>query len=470
MAENAFGLSNLLKGKLGDGGTKGNPSAAIQLDSVVSPASAGIKVEFLAQPEKIDNGSGKMIDTIEKQQFASAQPKFKSILGNTVELQKSLEVEREVTTKKRLRMVKFAFVGALILMIGFQGYLSYQLSPGINFWDVTKINFDQNLYNGLANQNQNIRAVQTNINKYRYLTSQLNLNEFSLYSSKFLDGVKQLQQIENLENKNDLQNSVTEAQIQLPKLLLAIKQNLVPAVSIELYEVGENMKKTPEEMEALYETDLKNAFLEDKKKLQQNNAVGAADLALQDSLRILDNATKLVGNKKLISALNRTSVEKFTNDLDGYLNAEDPTQNQSLRGLINTILSSTKIDLATIGAIKSNRIQWNSVIARIDAISNKVKADHNANSSNNAELVYSGYELNSDSNKIVLSGVNTTSAGTNTTVVSYLIDEFEKSPYFNKVTNRSFPKSKTVNAKGETVYSTSFKIELGLEKETTPST
>ncbi len=77
---------------------------------------------------------------------------------------------------------------------------------------------------------------------------------------------------------------------------------------------------------------------------------------------------------------------------------------------------------------------------------------------------YNGYEFDTASDKIVLSGSTKTDDGRNFTLMSNLVDQLEASPSFKNVDQRSFSKTKVSSDEGGKGYVANFKIDLSLEE------
>ena len=471
MAENVFGLKGI--GGIGDNleakkevgasvNSATNSVGGNSLSSVGgSSGSSGIDLKIDFKPVE---GSSMLLDSISsKKEKESSLDKMKSILGDAKELEKGLEAEKEYFQKRKLKMLKIGFVSLLGVVVVLNLFFFYQLSKGINFFGFYQLNFGGNTVNKLENQNSNISSIHTQLNKYRFLSSQLNLNEFSFYSSKFLDATKKIRDFGSGPQSTGALSDITEAKQKLPELIKNIKQNLAYSTYVNLYDPFAENQKTEDENQKDFDDKLKAALAEDLKK----NSESTANLDdATENIKLTQNAMKIVGNSKFLTATKRASAEKLQKDLENYVLNQDDNQKENLKVFFDTLLSSTKIDTATVAAIKNRKVEWDSILKRLDVIITNVIAQHNLGTNNNAEIFINSYDLNSNANKISLNGSTNTSSGTNTTLMSYLIDELEKSPYFENVSNRSFPKTRTKRGDDEgNLYNAGYRIELGLEKD-----
>lgn len=384
----------------------------------------------------------------------SAPPKIKPILGSAPTLQKSIEAEKEISQKKMLRTSQIVALVSVLAAGGMAFYFYSQLAPGFDL-------FGQNPTAQLTEINKNLRSSQTVINKYRYLAAQLDLNSFSYVSDDFMDKTNQMtmKELSALELDN-VSKSVAEAAEELPARLAAIKDNLTPAIVIETYRTEAEEEKTAEQIEKDAETDLRNALLEDRKKLTQES--GESETNDQD-LRLIDNTLKLVGNKQLINSVKNSDPEKFKTDLLAYADSLDVLQREALQKMMGNILATTKSDISTIGAIKAQRIAWLWIIDKIEEVT--ITVDPNFNSGlfevTGLEVTFDGYTMDATSNQVVISGKTRTIDAKNFTLITELIDAFEASPYFEGAGMRSFSKSGD-EIKG---FEASFQLNLTIEKE-----
>lgn len=441
----------------------------------VTPSAAGATVpaakpvEFFSSSalQEKAGSSNKLIENIATQKAKLEQPKMADLLGKkSTILEKSIEEETQLNLKKKLRLVQFLAFFVTVVTLGVNGFLYYQLSPGVNLLGFVNYNFEANLRNDLFNINQSLRSVQTDLNKNNYLSGQLYLNQFGYESTRFIDGVAQLSRSGTAQDvKTEIQSVVEEAKNHMPDLLAGAKTNLLQPVVVSTFKTrGE--EQTDDATETLaFQTDLRTAILAEKTALRSSSTASNIAVSPQE-LSLFDNAIKLVGNVKLMTNLNASTVDAFKLEADSYENDNDPAQQAAFKQFIDNLLASTKVNLATITNLRNSRIAWSNVLDRIEKITNDVNTQHNSGSSaaDQSTIDYSGYEFNADTGKITINGLNTTLTGTNREVVTFLIEAFEASPEFKNVTDRSFPLAKTVDANGVASYTMNFKIDMEIEK------
>ncbi len=410
-------------------------------------------------------GSSKLMENIVTQKAQLEQPKMEDLLGKKSNiLEKTIEQESQLKLKKKLRLMQFMALMVAVAAISINGYLYYQLSPGIDFLGYGKYDFDSNLRNNVFNLNESLKSTQTELNKYRYLSGQLYLDQFGYESTRFIDGVSNLEAPGLAADKNAIQSVITEAKNNMPDLLAGAKQNLSQLISVETYATRGEEEVDPNQVDLEAQRQLRQAISSEKQHLVEASAQSNLELPA-GSIAFFNNTLRLVGNNRLLAKLKAKTVNAFQLEAEDYQNSNDPTQRSAFKGYIDDLLASTKVNLATITNLRNARVAWTDVIDRIEQITNKINSDHNSGlgSSNASKIIYSSFDLNSDTGKVTVSGVNTTRSGTNREVVTYLIEAFEASPEFKDVSNRSFPLSKSTDLNGQNVYTLNFKIDMALE-------
>lgn len=411
------------------------------------------------------SGTSKLVENIATQKAQLEQPKAEDLLGKqSTILEESIEQESLLKKKKKLRVTQFLAVFLAIVAITVNGYLYYQLSPGLNIFGYFDYNFESNLRNDVFNLNESLKSVQTDLNKYRYLSGQLYLNQFGYESTRFIDGMADLELPGSTTDKVQIQALVTQAKEKMPVLLAGAQENLTHPITVQTFQTrGEDVQEETA-INAAFQKELRVAIGSEKNALK----TAGEQSGLQTNngeLAIFDNAIKLVGNRKLIDNLNATTIEAFKIETDEYELNADPAQRAGFRTYIDNLLASTKVNLATITNLRNSRIKWSDVIERLETITNQVNAEHNSGlgANNASKFVYSSYDFNSESGKISINASNTTRSGTNREVVTYLIEALEASPEFKNVSNRNFPLSRTKDANGQITYTLNFKIDMDVE-------
>ncbi len=268
----------------------------------------------------------------------------------------------------------------------------------------------------------------------------------------------------SVADKAETQSVVTEAKEKMPLLLAGSQQNLTKPLTVSTFKTRGEEELEPAAQEAAFQRELRQAIGSEKAALQSSTTQSGLPSSNAE-LVIFDNAVKLVGNTKLISNLNASTVDAFKLDADEYEQYADPAQRAGFRTFIDNLLASTKVNLATITNLRNSRVKWSEVIKRLETITNQVNSEHNTGlgANNASKIIYSSFSFNTDTGAISINAVNTTRSGTNREVVTYLIEALEASTEFKNVSNRNFPLSKTKDAAGRVEYTLNFKIDLDTE-------
>lgn len=392
----------------------------------------------------------KMVRSIIAQKDALQQ--MKPILGSAPDLEKTLEMEKQYRLKRKLRLVQTLFVIVFVLSAGLFGFLYTQLSPDFGY-------FGANVTQRLTDENSNLRKLQTDLNKVHYLTAQQNLNNFSYQADRFFGNMIRSQDPNvTAQDKAVALANIEAAKKTLPNLLADIRVNLTAPFVAQTFQSLAEPAQTDDEKLSQAEEDLRTAIQEDKR------IIGPKPTSTDDiqTGKLLDNTLKLVGNRQLINTIQSISLDDFKKSLEDFQATNNQQNETHLRDLIGKILSSTNSELATIADVKHTRILWSTILKRIDGVTAEVYAAYNPPIAQDS-IHYTGYDFDTATNKIVLSGATKTTSGANFTLMSDLMAHLEQSPYFQKIEMRSFSKNKqgdgTTTAAG---YSANFKIDLKL--------
>jgi len=406
-------------------------------------------INIFAQQEAKNEGS-KMIESIVAGK-SEAAARLKPILGGSPQLQKTLEQEREFRKKKQLRLVQTVFSIVFLATLAMSFYFYSQLDPNFTL-------FGANTTTQLAGINKNLLSLQTTINKYRYLSSQIDLNRLSYDSASFFDAIDKLGSAGTSGNDSlALKATILKTKNSIPKIISDLKTNFDQPLVIPTVRSAAEPLMTDDEKISQAENDLRAALTPESTTKTQDSA----QKNNSQDLKLNSNTIKLVGNKNLISAINNISVDDFTRQLNDYADKPAPGAKRQLQATLGKILSSTQSDVATIGAIKNSRVTWSTVINEIQTVTGTVIKNNSSDLKNAKTYIhYTGYEFDSQTNKIVLSGTTKTEDATNFSLMSRLIDSLgdPQFAFFTNVEMRSFNKSGDPSSG----YLANFKIDLNL--------
>lgn len=203
-------------------------------------------------------------------------------------------------------------------------------------------------------------------------------------------------------------------------------------------------------------TDIKNYLGTSlsREDLAAANAV-ADDLSVKLNAKSgqVDGATLLQEIQDLNTAKNLLKDAKIRS----LLATADLTQisNEQIEEIYSVFSSMNQSTIALLGTIESTRKNWSSYIAGLELLTKKVDPLFDTEFPANIRL--ESMKFNSDGS-INISGQTSTNDTKNFTLVSNLIDTYEKSEYFKNVDGRDYSKSEGE----ETSYTGNFRISMEL--------
>jgi len=228
------------------------PTAA---PAAAKPAAASYQNIFTKTTK--ETSDPKMIESIVTGKNTVAD-KLKPILGNSAQLQKTLEQEKEYKQRKALKNWQLIFVLALIVGVGSAGYFFSQLSPSFTL-------MGQNTTVKLGLVNDNLSSLQTKINKYRYLMAQTDLNNFSYVAEQYLDTSEKLTNPNLTESdKAALTAKLSEEETQVVPILTDLRKSLLPEITYKTVTPEGQPELTSDELEAQYQDALRASLQEEK--------------------------------------------------------------------------------------------------------------------------------------------------------------------------------------------------------------
>ena len=363
--------------------------------------------------------------------FTSEEKKLKpgdNILGPLPELEKKI-IGAFDPSKRKLNLIRtgfFALIGISLLLIGF---FYIELTP--NFDLLTGLR-GPNTVQKLNNTQKDVIALQTSINQKNYLLLNYYLQEFSYLSDTYLTA----------RNKSLPQNKITD----LTNQMLLAYENALTKWKEPMVVAG-----IPEET---FKTELKNNLTLELAKFKKAEA--APDTETQ--INSYEATIKLIDNKRLSSFFGFNTDE---------IKAALPMDDSKIVSMANTALEMLQNDFSTISQLKSERMNWATIINEIDKVTKSVDTLYNTGFYEElGGIQYSAYDLDASSGRIVLTGNVKRDDGSTFSLITNLMDALDKSLMFSNIENRNFPKSGT-NEEG---YSSTFRIELSLENPTLPTT
>ncbi len=261
----------------------------------------------------------KMVTTVIAQK--DSVPKLKSILGSAPALAKTLEIEKEVIDKRKLRFRQIMLVAIFMVGLFLNGYFYKELTVNSAFGTNTIMR--------LKDVNSSLKQTQSNLNAYKYLAAQLQLNEFSYQADRFFGSIAKLNDpAYPAAKKTEIGSIIEETKNAIPDLLESVQATLLQDITVPIFVTPDETETTDEQVQNGFATDLRNSLLDERKKLMESTKNSGGSLS---DLKIFDNAIRLVGNEKLFGTLKNISTEKLKQDLQDYQDTGDQQKLQKLQ-------------------------------------------------------------------------------------------------------------------------------------------
>ncbi len=395
------------------------------------------KLSEPATPEKAPKRG--LSDMIKSTLKTGKSPTDERILEAPPEVDESLLEDIEPPKSVLLYVLKGCF--AFLVAIGLSSILFFtsQLS--------TKLDFATNLLNvpsalhQLADSNDEISELQTDLNMYKYLEGKFYLNQISYYGDEYLRnyyiaGNKTMSDDEResaVEEMDDLRKKISTA-FKASSVLLTQDKGIVLA-DLDVEEESD--------FEGLFSDLLKSRFAEMSDEL--------VDSENEDDFRdykLYRQTQKLVSNSDLVSYFGTADVDAMS-ELELALMIMD----------INELVEN---ELSTIQKIKEDRINWSDIINQIELETTYVDQYFSDGYFDEiGGIQYTSYDFDTDTGLVTITGVTKRYDTNNFTMISNLIDQLNSSPYFSGVEMKSFTKS----GSAEEGFTSTLRLNLYLQKD-----
>lgn len=363
-----------------------------------------------------------------------------NILEAPPELDNSLLADIEPPKSILLLILKIVFGVMLVGGIISVGFFSSQLSSKFEFISS---------YFGITTPASQMTAINTEIlkfkdesNFYNFLQLKAYLDQFSYYGDNYL------QNFEISNSQTASESEKTKAKANLEKIKPDLKNSFEYARKLIIQPFATpliNLATIDNEYELnkIFETSLQEKLMRKAEEvLASENAQ-----AKRDYKNYLQ-AIKLVGNRELKQVMMETDF--------AALNEEQ------IYALINKINKLILNDLSIIHEIKTQRVKWSDIMREIER--RTIAVDPQYNDKYYEELGgirYTSYDFDAESRRISIIGETKLISTTNFTMISNLIDEFNRSLYFTNADMKSFSKSGSL----EDGYTASLQLSLDLKEE-----
>lgn len=329
---------------------------------------------------------------------------------------------QDVAPPKSILLTLLKALCGLIILFALAAVVFFT-SQLTTYFDAVASRFDiPNVSKDFASTNKEILNSQTDLNFYRYLTLKANLDEFSYLGDGFLTNYDNaMSQTASEEEKQAAKEALETAKPRLREIFLSVKDtfSLDFAAPITVDGVQSSL-----ETELLFQTELKNKLAAKAAELE-----GGEDLAAKRESRNYTQASELVGKGELKSLILATDFDALTDE--------------DLYNLIKQVNALIINDMSTIAAVKESRIKWSDIINEIEL--RTIAVDSHYNSSDLYQdvggIVYNSYDFNSEAKSIAIAGETRRFDTANFSMIANLIDELNRSDFFENAEMRAFTKS-----------------------------
>lgn len=388
------------------------------------------------QPNKPDQQEGDVLGNI----IALGENRDESILGAAPEIDNSL-IE-DIEPPKSILLIGLKAVFGLLIAGSVFSFLFFESQLSTKFDLLTSALEIPNISRDLSAANDEITALQTGLNIFRYQQIKGELDRLSYYGDSFV------QNYENMISQTALASEKGQAKAEMEKLR---KQILNSYLVLRDYYTQSFTSQLIDER-YLDQTSLQALFTERAKENFVNKANGLANSSSpEDKKEYKTNlqTAQLIGNNDIKSLILSSDVKAMSD--------------KELYDFIKTVNSLVVNDLSTIQQIKEKRIKWSDVMNEIERRTIDVDSHYSENFYNQiGGIRYTSYDLDSENRQISIIGETKRFDSTNFTMIADLIDALNRSSLFESGEMRSFSKSGTI----EDGFTATLKLTLDLQ---TPS-
>lgn len=340
---------------------------------------------------------------------------------------------KEYRDKKILKIVKTILISLAFIFFSILVYFNIRLNPSISF-------FGSNISTTLTNSTEEIKNLQTDINKNNFLSAKLKLDIFTSLSDKYnYLQTEAASSFIDSEEKRALELELADLKKELISTIKSIKDLLSEKIWIA----------TKLEREIDTNLDLENEYrLKFISSLENDNAELILDRENNiEEIKIIENTIALANNSAFVTALQALNFDNITDQL--------------LEDAIKLLNENSISDFSEATKIKNLRVNFSEIIYKIDEITKTQDITYGRGLYNElGGIRYNTYTFESKSRKISLNGETKTDDGKNFTLTANLLDALENSKDFKNVTNGSYSKNLVED---ENKFTSNFTISLELQ-------
>lgn len=360
----------------------------------------------------------------------------KPLLGPLPKIDMSMFIDEEYHAKQKLFFAKGAFATIFMIALCTWGYFHIQLSPT---FDLFSQQIGQNVTQTLRAKTEALQSSQTQLNAKRYLITKVHLDNFTYYADEFLKRYEESKASQSESKKAKLEEQLTDLKGKLQTDFEAIRANISEPNYVEVYREND-----APESDAKFEFNqmLLDYFEGEKAKMSEKDPA-AARFEIKEAneiISLIDNA-------------------KFESIFQGDFNS---LTNEDIKDLIGEVNGVVRNEFSILHSIMAKKINWANVISEIENVTSEVDKDYGSGYFEQiGGIAYTGYDFDSASSRVSITGQTKRDDATNFTLIANLIDKLESSEMFKDVNMRSFTKSGSVDSG----YVATLKLDFFLQND-----
>ena len=377
-----------------------------------------------------------MIDNIVSTETSEGDER---ILEEAPELDMSLMQEVEPTKSAFLLVLKIAF--AILVVVSVASFLFFT-SQLTNTFDFASSTFNiPNISKDLASSNAEITTLQTDLNFYRYLQIKAFLDEFSYYGDSYL------QNYDVANSQTAASSAKKKANSRLKKLrdklrvsFMAVKDQLVHNFTVPI--VSKDFESDADFV-TLFRDHLTTKLTQKSEEL-----LATADSQAMRDQKNYKYTKNLVANSDIKTLVLATDF--------------DALSDKHLYKLVKDVNAKVVNDMSIIQEIKDKRIKWSDIINEIYLRTVAVDTYYSGDFYDEiGGIRYTSYDFDISGPSIAITGETKRFDTNNFTMIANLIDELNRSKFFENAEMKSFAKSGST----ESGYVASLRLNLDLQTD-----
>lgn len=364
----------------------------------------------------------------------------KNILDAPPELDQSLL--EDVAPPKSILLLILKVVFAFLVTIGVISvtFFTFQLSDTFEF--VSSYFGIETPAKRISSINAEMKTLKDDTNFYNYLQTKANLDLFSYAGDYYIQNYEIATSSTSSDSEiKKAEQAYQSVRSELKEPFVAARNLLTQPFITQLIDLETGGDET--QLYQVFEQSLAKEF---EKKVAE--LAKETDAQAKRDYKNYVQTMKLIGNKDLKNLLVATDFDDLTDE--------------ELYQLVKNVNGLIVNDLSTIQKIKDQRIKWSNIMKEIEM--RTIAVDSEYNDQYYAQLGgirYTSYDFDADQRRISITGETKLFDTTNFTMISNLIDEFNRSVTFDNAEMRSFSKTGSLDSG----YTASLHLSLDLEDQ-----